>query len=69
MAARVKTAGSGERTASSGDFVRRSSSWLCPRCDWCSGSGLMASDGRRRAKEVGHAQAAPRPTRSDTARD
>nr|BAD31888.1 hypothetical protein [Oryza sativa Japonica Group] len=33
-----------------------------------SGSGLMVSDGRRRAKEVGHAQAAPRPTRGDTAR-
>ncbi|BAD61163.1 hypothetical protein [Oryza sativa Japonica Group] len=56
------------RMASSGDFLRLSSSWLCRRQDLCGGGGLRASDGRRRAKAVGHAQAAPRPMRGDTAR-
>nr|BAD89457.1 hypothetical protein [Oryza sativa Japonica Group] len=56
------------RTASSDGFLRRSSSRLCRRQDWCGDDGLRASDGRRCAKAVGHVQAAPRPTRSGSAR-
>nr|BAD32891.1 hypothetical protein [Oryza sativa Japonica Group]BAD32960.1 hypothetical protein [Oryza sativa Japonica Group] len=54
--------------ASSGDFLRRSSSRLCRRQDWCGDDGLRASDGRRRAKAVGHARSIPRPTRGGSAR-
>nr|AAT85235.1 hypothetical protein [Oryza sativa Japonica Group] len=41
---------------------------LCRRHDWCGGGGLRASDGRWRAKAVGHARAASKPTRGDMVR-
>nr|BAD53719.1 hypothetical protein [Oryza sativa Japonica Group] len=40
--------------------------WRRPCSHWCGGGGLRASDGRRRAKAIGHAQAAPRLTRGDS---